>query len=91
MMALAVVAETDLLVALPRRFAAMHAARFRVVSAPVPVALPRFQIRAVAPKVAMMDAGIAWLFAELRQAAEGEGRSSPKRQMARHIKHKRAA
>ena len=62
MLALAVVAETDLLTALPRRFAAMHAARFGILGIDAPLSLPGFRVNAVAPKVATMDAGIAWLF-----------------------------
>ena len=66
MMALAVISETDLIAALPRQLVAMHAARFGVVSTQAPLPLPLFQIRAVAPKVAMMDAGLAWLFEAMR-------------------------
>jgi DNA-binding transcriptional LysR family regulator len=68
MFALAVLAETDLIAALPRRFVAMHGRRFGVVAVDAPIALPRFQITAVVPKVAMMDAGIAWLISQLEQA-----------------------
>ena len=66
MMALAVISETDLIAALPRQLVAMHAAHFGVVSTQAPLPLPLFQIRAVAPKVAMMDAGLAWLFEAMR-------------------------
>jgi DNA-binding transcriptional LysR family regulator len=62
MFALAVVAETDLISALPRRFAAVHAARFGVVSLEAPLPLDRFRLNAVAPRAAMMDVGLAWLF-----------------------------
>jgi DNA-binding transcriptional LysR family regulator len=72
MMALAVVAESDMITALPRRFAAMHARRYNVKSTEAPLRLPRFQIRAVAPKVAMMDAGIVWLLGMLQQAAKSD-------------------
>jgi DNA-binding transcriptional LysR family regulator len=73
---LAIVAETDLIAAMPRRFVAMHAARFGVVSREVPLRLRKYQLRAVATKAAMMDAGLAWLFGALREAAaasEGAG------------------
>jgi DNA-binding transcriptional LysR family regulator len=72
MMALAIVAETDLIAAMPRRLVGMHAARLGVTSRETPLPLPSFQIRAVAPKVAMMDAGIAWLFEQLQEAAQVE-------------------
>jgi DNA-binding transcriptional LysR family regulator len=62
MFALAALAETDLISALPRTFVAMNAARFGVVSVEAPLPLVRFRVRAVAPRVAMMDAGLAWLF-----------------------------
>lgn len=72
MLALAIVAETDLLTALPRRFAAMHAARFGILGIDAPLPLPGFRVNAIAPKVAMMDAGIAWLFGQLAQSVQAE-------------------
>lgn len=65
MFALAVVAETDLITALPRRFAARHARRFGVVRREAPLPLGRFRLTAIVPRVAMMDAGLAWLFDRL--------------------------
>ncbi len=62
MFALAVVAETDLITALPRRFAAMYASRFDVVTMEAPLPHGRFRLNAIAPKAAMMDAGLAWFF-----------------------------
>jgi DNA-binding transcriptional LysR family regulator len=73
MQALAVVAESDLLLALPRRLAAMQAKRFNLVAVEAPVRLPRSTIRAVAPKVALMDAGLSWMLAAVERAA-GETR-----------------
>jgi DNA-binding transcriptional LysR family regulator len=66
---LAIVAESDLIAAMPRRFVAMHAARFGVVSREVPLRLRKYAMRAVATRAAMMDAGLAWLFAALQEAA----------------------
>lgn len=66
--ALATAADTDLIVAVPRRFAAIHAARFGVVIREVPLRVRAYSIRAVVPKAALMDAGLAWLFDELRAA-----------------------
>ena len=65
---LATVADTDLIAAMPRRFVAMHAARFGVIAREVPLRLRKFSIRAAVPKAALMDAGLAWLFDELRAA-----------------------
>jgi len=69
MFALAAVAESDLISAIPRRFAALHGPRFGVVSLDAPLSLPRFQLNAVAPKAAVADGGIAWLLNRLERAA----------------------
>jgi DNA-binding transcriptional LysR family regulator len=66
MMALAIVADSDLITALPRRFAAMYGRRYKITTTEAPLRLPRFKIRAITPKAAMMDAGIAWLFGLLQ-------------------------
>jgi DNA-binding transcriptional LysR family regulator len=66
--ALATIADTDLIAAMPRRFVAMHAARFGVVAREVPLRLRKFSIRATVPRVALMDAGLSWLFDELCEA-----------------------
>lgn len=68
MFALAVLAETDLVSALPRRLAALQAVRFGVVAVDPPVPLGSFRLNAVTPKAAMMDAGVAWLFDRLPPA-----------------------
>jgi DNA-binding transcriptional LysR family regulator len=71
MLALAITAETDFVTALPRRFAAMHAARFGIRSLDPPLPLPGFRVNAIAPKVALMDAGLAWLFGLLAGSQPG--------------------
>jgi DNA-binding transcriptional LysR family regulator len=68
MSAIATVAETDLIAALPRRFAALHAQRFGVVCRESPIELARFALCAFLPKVALMDAGVAWLLGLLGEA-----------------------
>jgi DNA-binding transcriptional LysR family regulator len=60
MLALAVIAESDLVSALPRRFAARHGARFGVKIIEPPLSLGLFRLNTIVPKVAMMDAGVAW-------------------------------
>jgi DNA-binding transcriptional LysR family regulator len=83
MFALAVVAETDLISALPRQFAAMHAPRFGVVTVEAPLPLGRFRLNAIAPKAAMMDAGLAWFFSVLAGTeAEPRDNKGRKRQSA---------
>ncbi len=79
MFALAVVGESDLICALPRRLVSLHAARFGIVGATPPITLPKFQLNAVTPKVAMMDAGVAWLF----QLLDGENAAKSKKPKAR--------
>jgi DNA-binding transcriptional LysR family regulator len=62
--ALAVVAETDLIAAVPRRSAA-YARRFNVVLVEPPAALAplaRSAIQVIATRAAMADPGVAWLF-----------------------------
>jgi DNA-binding transcriptional LysR family regulator len=65
MFALAVLDETDLIAALPERFLAMHANRFKLIRVPPPLPLAQFQLNAVASKAAMLDAGLAWLFNQI--------------------------
>jgi DNA-binding transcriptional LysR family regulator len=68
MFALVVLGGSDLISALPRRFVAMHAARFGVVAVDPPAPFPRFNINIVAPQVALKDAGLAWLVSQLECA-----------------------
>lgn len=68
MMALSMIAETDLIAALPRRLASHHAERFGVAISEVPLTLPTFSISAIAPRVALMDAGVSWLIDALKNA-----------------------
>jgi DNA-binding transcriptional LysR family regulator len=77
--AVSVVAETELICALPRHFAALHAARFGVVTLEAPLPLGRFRINAVASKAAMMDTGLAWLFGMLPSADGGAPKRRPTR------------
>jgi DNA-binding transcriptional LysR family regulator len=74
MLALAVIADTDLIGALPRRLVAMHSGRFGLTASEAPFPLSRDHIRAIVPKVALMDAGVAWLMDMLEQSARTERR-----------------
>ena len=62
MFALNVVAETDLMAALPGTFVAARGPRLGVGMTAAPLPLPRYRLRAIIPKVALMDAGVAWLY-----------------------------
>jgi DNA-binding transcriptional LysR family regulator len=84
MFALAVVAETDLITALPRRFAAMYAPRFGVVTVEAPLPLGRFRLNAIASKAAMMDAGLAWFFNVLAGAEPVPADNKRSRSRNRH-------
>jgi DNA-binding transcriptional LysR family regulator len=61
MTALAHLASSDLIAALPRRLVASQGARFGLVSVELPFKRKPDPIRAVATRAAMMDDGIAWL------------------------------
>jgi DNA-binding transcriptional LysR family regulator len=77
MFALSVIAETDLISALPKRFVVMNAARFGVRFLDAPIPLPDFRLNAVAPKVAMLDTGLAWLFGILGKPSESGQTEAP--------------
>ncbi|TCU15640.1 hypothetical protein EV130_12024 [Rhizobium azibense] len=70
MFALAIAGESDMLVAIPRRFATIFASRFGLTTVNAPLPLPRFKLSAVAPRAAMMDAGLSWLFGMLSSVCE---------------------
>ena len=62
MLLMAVVAESDLIAALPKGLLDVHGARFGLLGIDSPLPMRSFQLRAIVPKVAMMDAGVEWLF-----------------------------
>jgi DNA-binding transcriptional LysR family regulator len=66
MMALAVIADSDLIAALPKQFVARHGARFGVVGVKSPLPPRRDKIHLIASKAALLDAGVNWLFATLK-------------------------
>jgi DNA-binding transcriptional LysR family regulator len=68
MMAMALIAETGLVGAMPRHLVARHGAQFGIVASEPPFPIRRDPIRAIATKAAMMDAGVAWLFETLLRA-----------------------
>jgi len=76
MMALALIAETDLIGAMPRSLLAMHAPRLGLTLIEPPVPLRRDPIRAIVTKAAIMDAGVAWLYRVLQDTPIGKTTSS---------------
>jgi DNA-binding transcriptional LysR family regulator len=73
LLGMAVLAESDLVATMPRRVVERHAKRFNLRTAPVPLrlAVPRSVIYAAVPKVALLDAGVAWLFERVQEATSG--------------------
>ena len=70
MQALAFVAESDLVTALPRQFALKHAPRYPVRISEPPFPFLSSPLRAVVPEVATRDGGIAWLLGVLERSAK---------------------
>lgn len=66
MLALAIIAESDLVAALPQSLVSMHAARLNLVTSKLPMSRKPDRICKVASRSAMNDAGVAWLFDQLR-------------------------
>ena len=69
MFALAMLADSDYVCALPRRLVALHGARFGVKAIEAPFPMPRFRLNAVVPQVALLDPGIAWLLERMGPSA----------------------
>jgi DNA-binding transcriptional LysR family regulator len=71
-LAMALLADNDLLCTLPRRLVAQNGSRLGVEAAEVPLELPRYTLSAVVPSGAVADAGVAWLVATLEVIAAPE-------------------
>jgi DNA-binding transcriptional LysR family regulator len=69
MLALAVLADTDLLAAVPNTLVLSHGERFGLRSVKAPLPRRSWKLHAVVPKVALADPSIAWLFATVEQSA----------------------
>jgi DNA-binding transcriptional LysR family regulator len=67
--ACAIVGETDLICALPRRFAQRFARGAGIAIAEPPLPLGDFRLTAFVPRAAMTDAGLMWLLDKLTAAA----------------------
>lgn len=72
--ALAIVAETDFLCALPRRLVRRHGPRFDIVGIETPFPLSPFRMSGVVLKSALGDLGLAWLMDRLQAAGSAPGR-----------------
>jgi len=79
MQALAIVAESDLICALPRQFVAKHGPRYKVVTSEPPFPFLNSPIRAIVPKAAISDGGLAWLLNAIERAAKVARASAAKK------------
>jgi DNA-binding transcriptional LysR family regulator len=70
MQALAIVAESDLVAALPRQFVAKHAKNYKLVVSEPPFPFLSAPLRVVAPQAALRDAGLVWLLEVIERAAK---------------------
>lgn len=86
MHALAILADTNLVAVLPRRFAEQQCARFGLVFVEAPLPLEVYSVAAIAPKAAMADAGVAWLIGLLRDIASTDSKLRHAGQSARRTK-----
>jgi DNA-binding transcriptional LysR family regulator len=79
---LTVLAEGDLVAALPRTLVRAHGAKFGVVAIEPPLPLASTRVRAVATRAAMNDAGVAWLMNLIAREAPRARRASRRRSAA---------
>ncbi len=73
LLALAIVAETDLVAAIPTRLLAMYAQLYEIDIIVPPEPWGRAPLHAIIPRVALMDEGSAWLFRLLRKVSAAIG------------------
>jgi DNA-binding transcriptional LysR family regulator len=78
LLALAAVAETDLVFAAAEAPLRSQAERFGLIIVRVPLPIPNDAIRAIVPQSALGDPGITWLIEQVSRAVEPV-ESSPKR------------
>ena len=71
--AAAILAETDLICAFPRRFAADFAHQMGIQVVEPPLALAKSRLNMVTLRSARDDAGLSWILDVLSRAAEGNG------------------
>lgn len=89
MVALAMIAETDLIAAVPRRLISSYAQRFEIVQVEPPIALPRFPIQAIVPQPALMDSGVAWLLETVENAMKTKMAAPQGRRLGREKARRR--
>lgn len=61
-----VLSQSELIAALPRRFARQQCERFGLINTELPLAGQRYSIQLVATQVALADLGVSWVFKQLQ-------------------------
>jgi DNA-binding transcriptional LysR family regulator len=89
MLALPLVADSDMVAAVPRRFAAMHASRFGLEVKELPLPLGRFQLNAVVSNAAMMDMGVSWLLQVIGSTIQSDNNPRARKPRKRNVSRKR--
>jgi DNA-binding transcriptional LysR family regulator len=89
LLALAALAESDLIAAVPASLTQLYAARFGVTSVEPPLPLRNDQLCALATRAALMDAGLAWLFETLNSPSAPPRRQSEARRTTARVKRAR--
>jgi DNA-binding transcriptional LysR family regulator len=69
MLALSAIAGSDIVGALPRSVIRSHEKRLGLATGKLPLTLRKDSLRAIVPRVALADAGLAWLLDQLENAA----------------------
>lgn len=83
MLALAVIASSDMIGTLPRTLVQLYGARFGIVGLEPPLPVGRFTIRAVAPKAATTDAAVVWFMDLMQRLHNGPTPRATGKQRAR--------
>jgi hypothetical protein len=70
MFACAILSQTDLICAIPRRFATLYGEQFGLWMENPPIPFGTFRLHAFVPKAALIDAGLEWLLKRLGLSGE---------------------
>jgi DNA-binding transcriptional LysR family regulator len=82
MMALAHLANSDLIASLPRHLVRQHGARFGLIAAELPLKRKPDPIQAITTRAALMDAGVSWLMEVLVKCTREQPTSRLRRRPA---------
>lgn len=84
--AFAALAHTDLICAVPRRFAQLHASTFGLRVAEAPFGMGRFAVSLVVTAAALRDEGVGWLVGEVEGAVRAVKADQPQRRRGSRAK-----